>query len=198
MGKALARRPEPPPATVAPAAPAETWRIPISPAQRWVLFNVSHSDGEKVQGQAGRVFRRWARAFGLDTIGEIVREHGGVASILARDDKPRLHTVTIENIEQALKVGEISHTPGQEMVMGELLDLVEDLKRTRAYEPAEGIPAFDAACEDWTPAKKDPVEAAAEKIAEFVRDKGAADLADAITRGDWDTEEDEAQRPADA
>jgi hypothetical protein len=175
----------------------KSWKIPVTPAQRWVLFNMSHADGEKVQGQAGRVLRRFMRAFGIVAISETAQQHNGVVATMVRDTKPRLHTVTIENVESAVKLQDIAHTPAQEMVVGELLDLLEDLKRTKEYTPPEGIPDYDPAAEDWTPVKTDPIEAAAEKIAGFVRAKGANGLADAILRGEWDTTE-EPQPAADA
>lgn len=134
---------------------AQVWTIPLSPAQRWVLFNLSHAEGQKVNGQEGRRYRRFLRAFGLSEIATIVRRTGGkVRAAGAHDERAlALHEVTAENVDYALKLAGADRTPMDEDIVGELFDLLEDLKAGRTYVAPEGLPDFDPAAEAklWDP-----------------------------------------------
>lgn len=134
---------------------SQVWRIPLSPAQRWVLFKLSHAEGQKVAGQEGRRYRRFLRAFGLAELSAIARRTGGqVRAAAASDERSRaLHEVTAENVEWALKVAGGERLPLEEDIVGEVFDLCEDLKAGRTYVEPEGLPDFDPAGEAklWDP-----------------------------------------------
>lgn len=135
----------------------QIWNVPLSPAQRWVLHELAFSRDAKIpNGQEGRRFRRFMRAFGLATISASVRKHNGVVPMrMVSDEAPRRHTITAENLDYALEVLARPKEPRHEMLVGELFDLLEDIKAGRPFELPADLPAFDAAAEDWSPPKPD-------------------------------------------
>lgn len=125
----------------------QVWKVPVSPAQRLMLLHISHADGTMVQGQEGRRFRRFLRAFGIGPISEEMRSTGRISKDMAQNETPALFEITAENREYALKLVEAKKTPLQEVIVGPLLDLLEELKPE--YEPPAGIPDYDPAAESW-------------------------------------------------
>lgn len=177
---------------------SQIWQIPVSPAQRWVLVNLSMGPDQKVKtGQQGRVFRRFMRALALDRIRDSLNTHQGVYNLAqAASEKPALFELTMENIEETLKLAEIERTAAAEMALGELFDLLADLKSGKEYAAPEGVAKFDPEADDWSPKSKteDAADRVVEKIAAWLekkgdRDPGALTLALDVRRGVWDAPE---------
>lgn len=140
----------------------QTWKVPLTPSQRWAFLQLAHEQEQKVSGPEGRRFRRWMRAFGLVPVRDELRNKGGVAEKLANSDAPSLFEITAENRDYALKLGEIPHHPSVEMVIGDVLDMLEDLKKEANYEPPEGLPDYDPALERWAKDSEERADAFAE------------------------------------
>ncbi len=132
-------------------------KIAITPAQRYHLINLLHpADGKVPDGQAGRTYRRTLRAFGVQHIGQVAREHNGVRTAYAQDERTQhIVDVTDEAIDYLLKHGwPRSHI--QEDVLGELFDTLDNIKAGRPYDEPEGValdPEKDRA--EWLPARDD-------------------------------------------
>jgi len=147
----------------------QTKKVPVTPAQRWALFNLSHAKANEVKGQEGRVLRRFMRAFGLTAIREALIKHGRVNDDLFNDETPALFDITDENRDYALKLDrEVDRHASSEMVLGDLFDELEKTKDR--YHPPEDVAAFDAKAEDWTPAPEehqDLVDEIADRVHEL-------------------------------
>lgn len=170
---------------------SQTWKIPVTPAQRFVLLQLCFSNGQKLQGQQGRVFRRFMRAFKVDSIRDVLAENDNrYDSAIHRADAPALLEITAESVDYALKLVDVEHTPVDEMVVGPLFDLLEDAKAGREVAVPEGCPDFDPALDNWEPKKagdvSDPVDTAAKQIAAYLNAAGEARAAELVERGGWD------------
>lgn len=160
----------------------QVFKVVLTAAQRGVLLDLAHSEGQKLKGQRGRVFRRFLRAFGVQVILDVVEKTGG--QYRGGHIKPAVFTLTAENIEYAMSLFEVDRTPVQERSIGPVFDILEDLTAKREVEPpGADVPEFDAAGEDWMPVKVQPIE---EKISEYLRSHDQVAAADIIDRGDWD------------
>ncbi len=170
----------------------QTWKIPVSPAQRFVLLQLSFDKGQKLQGQQGRAFRRFVRAFKLDRLRDVLAENENRYNpALHSAHAPALLEITAESLEYALKLVEVARGPVEEMVVGPLFDLLEDAKAERAVD-VEGVPEYDEALDDWRPLGKAALsaeEVAAEKIEAALRAAGEARAADLVASGQWDVPE---------
>jgi len=129
----------------------QSWKVPVTPAQRWALFNLAHTKSVNVKGQEGRVLRRFMRAFGLTELRAVLITEQIVNSELMRDDTtPSLFSLTAENRDYALKLDkEVERHTSSEMLLGDLFDKLEQLRAD--WKAPEGVPDFDATKEDWTP-----------------------------------------------
>ena len=179
----------------------QTWRIPVSPAQRMVLLHLALHDGQKMQGQQGRVFRRCMRAFALDRLRDaLVAHQNRYDARIHAATTPALFEITAESLEYALKLAEVEHGPIDEMVVGPLFDALEDAKAGREVLIPEGSVAFDPSTDDWAPkgpiSTLDPVEVAAKRIEDLLRRSGEERAAELVARGQWDTPEPAAQSAA--
>jgi hypothetical protein len=158
----------------------QVFEVAVSPAQRWVLLQLSHERDRVVTGQEGRKYRRFARAFALDAPLALLRKKSGVRTEWCNDETPALFEVTAENVEYALKVIDESKlkTSGQEDVIGSLYDALDDCRiRKDGYSRPDGlIPAFDAEKDQiaYTPVDMP------EDVGDFIMDAG--DAADAGIR----------------
>jgi len=176
----------------------QIWTIPVSPAQRLVLLNLAFGEGQKLQGQQGRTFRRFVRAFKIDRLRDVLAQHEN----RIRADIFRAPRAVLEIPEEsglyALQVTNAEHKPSEEMEIGPLVDALEDAKAGREVDVA-GLRAYDEALDDWTPVDKiqDPVEATAQRIEGMLRAAGETRAADFVARGHWDTPGPQAQ-PAEA
>lgn len=125
----------------------QVFKIALSPAQRISLIELSHKDSSKIpNGSEGRKYRRFCSAFGIKRLGTLLREQSGRANAKSvRDEKSLyLHEVTSENIEVAFKFLDGEKTPVQEDLLGDLYDLLEDLKKGgESYVAPAGIQDFD-------------------------------------------------------
>lgn len=133
---------------------SQVFKINLSRAQRFLILDHCHKPDQKIpDGQEGRRYRRFMRAFGLTDVARIVREFGSVAGKTARDETTS-HTfeVTSENVEYALKILSGTRTPLFEDVCGELLDELEALRRGETPEIPEA-PPYDPEKDniDWIP-----------------------------------------------
>jgi hypothetical protein len=132
----------------------QVFLVPVTPAQRWVLLNVSHGDEQKLSGKDGKSYRRFMRAFGLTKIRETLRANKdtGVSSAKVNSDEPELFELTEENLEYVLTmVDKTARKPAEEDVIGDLLDLLEDIKAGREYQPPAEVAQYDATADDWSP-----------------------------------------------
>lgn len=145
----------------------QVWSVPVTNRQRLVLHELAFSgevgpDGRPqpkrriIDAKAGRVFRRMMRALGLDVINQVGTAHGGRLNRKAIDDPtPRLHEITAENLEEILEVLRIDRSPTDELVVGELGDLLEELRSSGAeYSPPEGLEYYTKDADRWTPASE--------------------------------------------
>lgn len=169
----------------------QVWTVAVTPAQRLILLNLSHAEGQKLQGQRARSFRRFMRAFGVDAISAAASKHprGQVSGKLATSTTPALHTITAENADYALGLGDVERHPLAEVVIGPLFDALDDLKAGRECAAPEGAPAYDPASEDWTATTPPPEPAeldVAEKIAAYLRAANETHAAELVDRGGWD------------
>lgn len=169
----------------------QVWTVAVTPAQRLMLLNLSHAEGQKLKGQRGRAFRRFMRALGIDAIAAAADENpkGQVDAKLARSRKPARHTVTAENVDYALDLLEVERTPGIEMVIGPLFDALDDLKAGRPVEVNADVTDYDPASEDWVytpPPPPTPEPDVAEKITAYLRAAGETTAAELVDRGGWD------------
>lgn len=133
---------------------SQIFKIVLSRAQRFLILDLCHRPDQKIpDGQEGRRYRRFMRAFGLSDVARIMREFGSVATKTIRDENT-VHTfeVTSENVEYALKVLSGTRTPLFEDVCGELMDELEALRRGEKVEIPEA-PAYDPDADniDWIP-----------------------------------------------
>lgn len=170
------------------SAADQVWTVPVTPAQRLVLLNLSTHEGQKLQGQRARCFRRFMRAFGIDAISTAAGKHpeGKVNGKLATSSTPALHTLTAENLDYALGLVEIERHPMAEMAVGPLFDVLDDLKAGREPE-ATDAPAYDATAEDWVQPVAPPLETQVpERIAAYLRAAGETHAAELVDRGGWD------------
>jgi hypothetical protein len=115
-------------------------KITISPAQRFQLLALSHAEGNKIpDGQAGRRYRRFMRAFGISQLAEVAREHGRVQASAAGDEKTRdVVEVDAEAIEYALTLANSPRTAAQEDILGSLFDDLDNIHAGRPYTAPEG------------------------------------------------------------
>jgi hypothetical protein len=174
---------------------AQTWKIPVTPAQRFVLLQLAHGEGQKLKGQSSRVFRRFLRAFGLTAILETMDDHPvppGRPQVgpISSSRQPALFFLTDENVEYALRLDvEQERIPAVDRTIGPLFDMLEDVKAGR-YAPDEDVfalPDYDAAAENWAPATEaDAVDVAAKQIAAHLRAAGETRAAVLVEQGGWD------------
>lgn len=172
----------------------QVWQVAVTPAQRFILLQLSHAEGQKVKGQRSRVYRRFNRFFGLVAILDAAEEHKGVVSKALRISRsPALFTLTAENVDYALELAEVERNTIADRTIGPLFDALEDLKAGR--EPAASdhlltgatVPPYDPAAEDWAP--EPPPKAPQpipERIAAYLRAEGHPDAAELVDRGGWD------------
>jgi hypothetical protein len=173
----------------------QVWKVAVTPAQRFALVRLSHTQGQKVKGQRSRFFRRFNRAYGLVNILDCGDANGeGKVNIkLALDRTPALFTLTAENVDFAVDLlMEVDRDPAVDRTLGPLFDTLEDIKAKRPYEEPTDVPAYDATAEDWAPKPAKPVE---EQIAAYLRSKGERRAAELVDQGGWDREP-EAEAPA--
>lgn len=170
----------------------QTCRIPLSPAQRFVLLQLSFDKGQRLQGQQGRAFRRFVRAFKLDRIRDVLAAHDNRYNpAIHNAHAPALVEITADNLDYAIKLVDVERGPVEEMVVGPLFDLLEDARADRAIA-IDGVPEFDPASDDWSPRKAppasapDPVEAAARRIEDMLRAMGEVNAAEMVASGRWD------------
>jgi hypothetical protein len=177
----------------------QVWKVAVTPAQRFALVRLSHSEGQKLKGQRSRFFRRFNRAFGLVPILDQADAHAEskVNTKLVLDRTPSLFTVTAENVDYAVDLMmEVDRDPAVDRTLGSLFDVLDDLKAKRPYEEPMDVPAYDAATEDWTPEKAPkPARPVEEQIAAYLRAKGERKAAELVDQGGWDQEPD-AEAPA--
>ncbi len=166
----------------------QVWAVAVTPAQRLILLNLSHHEGQKLQGQRARFFRRFMRAFGIDTISAAAALHpkGQVSVALATSTVPALHTLTVENVDYALGLVEVERHPMAEMVIGPLFDTLDDLKAGRTYT-IPNVADYDPATESWAAQAAAPPEPQMpERIAAYLRAAGETHAAELVDRGGWD------------
>jgi len=161
--------------------------VVITPAQRFALMNLAHDNGQKVQGQRGRLYRRFLRAFGITQILDTADEHKGSLSVaMATSKKPAVFTLTDENIDYALGLQEVERAPAVERTLGSLWDALEAIKAKRPYDDDAGVPVYDPAAEDWAPPKALAEVPVAERIADYLRAQGHLEAATLVDGGGWD------------
>ena len=132
-------------------------KITLSPAQRWVLFNLAHQEKQKVDGSSSARYRRFMAAFGLKTIGSTLRKKEGVRAERAKDeDTTHVFELTAENVEYALQLAAAERNPAAEDIVGDLFDQLQELKAGRSLPPPEETQMFDAETErlEWQPEEK--------------------------------------------
>ena len=167
----------------------QVFDVAITPAQRFALVNLSHSQGQKMKGQRARFFRRFTRAFGLVPILDAADDHKGRVNLeLMASREPAVHTLTIENIDYALGLDDSEErAPAVERILGPLFDVLECIKAKRAYEDeTAGVPMHDPTAEDWRPAKELGAVAVEQRIADYLRAQGHGPAAELVDRGGWD------------
>lgn len=166
----------------------QIFTVAVSPAQRLVLVNLAHDDGQKVKGQRARAYRRFLRAFGLMPILETADDHGGkVNQTLRQSRAPALFTVTAENVDYALDLVEVERATAVDRTIGPLFDALDDLRAKRSYDPPTGALPYDPAAEDWKPEPPaKPERPVAEQIAAYLRLHGHDVAAEIVDGGDWD------------
>lgn len=124
----------------------QVFRIPVSPAQRFVLFSITHEQAQ--QGQPGSGFqitspedsikyRRFNDAFALKVISKVGKKHGSFRAAHLMDETPSMMEVTIENVEFMLsKVAVRPRNAAQDDVIGPLFDIC-DLVKTGKYQESD-------------------------------------------------------------
>jgi hypothetical protein len=132
----------------------QVFDVPLSPTQRFVLFNLAFGRNapEVKDAAAGKSFRRAVRAFGLMPVREAMTKHNRVSVAVANRKEPALHKITIENIGVALeKWATMPRHTSWELEVGELFDMLEEIKAApAAYATPSGMPVYVE--EDWAPA----------------------------------------------
>jgi len=139
---------------------AQSWTIEVTPAQRWILFQLAHSADQRVNGQEARRYRQFLRAFGLHAIRDTARTKNGVKTSRTVCDEPRLHNVTLANLDYLLRLADVERSPAQEDALGDLFDLAVSLKSGREYETPDGT-GYTSDADEWDPpsdAKKEAFE----------------------------------------
>lgn len=127
-------------------------KVLISPAQRFNLMLLAHE--YKIPDQpTGRRYRRFMRAFGLAHISKVSRRHGCVLVGYAVDEETQ-HAISIDDeaIEFLVELAGREHKAYQEDILGDLFDLIDNIKAGRPYDVPTG-PALNVE-EDtkyWTP-----------------------------------------------
>lgn len=120
--------------------------VPVSHEQRFALFQLAfHREATVEDGAAGKSFRRMARAFGLTTIRDAFKRQGSVPVKAITSPEKRLFKVTAENIDEALKLAKRKRSTGDEMVIGDLFDVLEEAQASGQREEWLAVPRFDEA-----------------------------------------------------
>lgn len=165
----------------------QVWQIPVTPAQRWVLLNLAHDPGQKLEGQRGRVFRRFMRAFRLETIRDALHAHNKVAAEMVSSRTAVLFELTAENVDYALGLLDVKRAPADEMTMGPLWDLLEDAKSGKCPDVVPGAEPFNPADDNWAPrVAVNQDDLVPDKIAAGLEEAGHTDAAQWVRRGLWD------------
>ncbi len=142
----------------------QVWLVPVTPAQRWVLLNLSHADSQKISAKESKAYRRFMRALGLSAIRDALRANRdrGVSAAMVNSDAPALFELTAETLDYVLGIAEkVDRKPVDEDIVGDLFDLLADLKADRDVEYPDCV-RYDAAAESWDPPaepKDEPAEA---------------------------------------
>jgi hypothetical protein len=164
----------------------QIWDVPISHEQRFALFQLAfHREATVDDGAAGKSFRRMARAFGLSTIRDAFKRQGAVPIKAITSSETRLFKVTAENISEVLtKLAKRKRSTGDEMVIGDLFDVLEDAQTNGQREEWLAVPRFD--------------EAEDAALFALPDDKGAADITCPSCGQHFDPAETKAAAPASA
>ncbi len=132
----------------------DEWLIPITPAERWELFSiVFHKDRPPKKGQQGRIERRCARKFGL---GKIYKDHADARDgdqfnfELRRSAEPSLFSINVEARNWLRDLMENHERQlATDMALGELLDVIEELREGQAYKSDVQAPRWNPDEEAW-------------------------------------------------
>jgi len=142
----------------------QVWLVPITPAQRWVLLNLSHADEQKITAKESKAYRRFMRALGLTVIRDALRANRdrGVSAAMVNSDTPALFELTAETLDYMLAIAEkVARKPSDEDVVGDLFDMCEDLKADRDVAVPPDCVRYSAAGDSWDPPaepKDEPAE----------------------------------------
>lgn len=135
------------------ATPSQVWNVAISPAQRWALFPIVHSDKVSVRDN-GKAMRRCYGALGLEIIRQtLVAHENRVSAAMVNDQTLKIHRLTAENVEWILaNVVTVDRPVATELILGDLFDLLAQLRDTReAPEVPPSCLPFEALGESWAP-----------------------------------------------
>ncbi len=123
----------------------QIWDVPVSHEQRFALFQLAfHKESTIEDGAAGKSFRRMARAFGLTTIRDAFKRQNGVPVKAITSTEMRLFKVTAENVDEVLKkLAKRKRSTGDEMVIGDLFDVLEEAQASGQREEWLAVPRFD-------------------------------------------------------
>lgn len=130
----------------------QVWRIPVTPAQRWALFNLSHNEANKVQGQESRKLRRFLAAFKIDVIRDaLAKNDQRVSTQQTQNRAPAMVTITLENRDYALHIdATVARSASADAELGDLWDALDATKDGSYVEPTD-IPDYGSGADDWTP-----------------------------------------------
>lgn len=121
----------------------QIFRIPVSSAQRFILFSLTHDQGQNGQSGKFRIstnedsikYRRFCDAFKLKVIGKVGKKHGAFSVSHVLDETPYFLEVTIDNIEFALaRITVLDRNAAQEDVIGSLFDVFDAAKAGKYVE----------------------------------------------------------------
>jgi hypothetical protein len=128
--------------------------LALSPAQRFQIYQLTRDEKFKIpNGQEGRRYRLFLREFGVAPVAQVARTQGAVlAAATVDEDNLALHEVSQPALEYALEFLAREKPAVAEEILGELLDLLEDIKAKRPYD-APALPPFDhkADTDRWLP-----------------------------------------------
>ncbi len=127
----------------------QLFTLAVSPAQRWALFANTRGAAQKYKGSAGRVYRRFVRAFSLDVIRNAAIKSvaaegtGQVSKKQMQNREPAMFEATMEVVEFVVeRVMDVEHDAATEEELGELFDRLDDIKAKRDLEPVTA-PAYN-------------------------------------------------------
>lgn len=172
----------------------QLWNVAVSPAQRWVLYQLSNAEGQKLKGQRGRVYRRFLRALAIDVFTKVLAEGKSIYAAATLDYEPRIFAITEETRDYILDLLDVERIPAQEFTLGPLWDALEDIKKELYVEPKDVSDYTDDTARWKSPPDDSAVDAATKKICDYLRKQGFEEAAAIVEKEGWDTPEEPTEK----